>query len=295
MPSALAFYHSLAMEDEPNMVIAVTGATSGMGKACAEELSASGHRVYGTVFGMEMDPAWEALPYTLIPCDITDQEAVETFSARIRDEAGRIDVLVNCAGFGLEGGVEDTTVEEAKSQFEVNLFGTHRIIREVLPSMRRQGGGKIITVSSFAGQVPAIPFQGFYSMSKKALDGLTEALRIECRPFGVQATSINPGDVRTDFTGHRKRAAALTPESPYHERSIQSIDAMRESEMSSQGPEVIARLVRRLVEQRTLRPKYFVEPKYKAFLFLMRFMSNARVEKLIESIYCRSKSMEEAS
>jgi NAD(P)-dependent dehydrogenase (short-subunit alcohol dehydrogenase family) len=283
------------MEGEAKMVIAVTGATSGMGKACVETLSASGHRVYGTVFGMEMDPAWQELPYTLIPCDITEQGDVESFCRRIRDEAGRIDVLVNCAGFALEGGVEDTTVEEARAQFEVNLFGAHRIVREVLPGMRRQGGGKIITISSFAGQVPAIPFQGFYSMSKKALDGLTEALRIECRPFGVQATSINPGDVKTGFTGHRARAAALTPESPYYERSIRSIDAMRESEMSSQGPEVIARLVRELVEKKTLEPKYFVEPKYKAFLFLMRFMSNARVEKLIESIYCRGKSLEEAS
>lgn len=277
------------------MVIAVTGATSGMGKACAEGLSASGHRVYGTVFGVEMDPAWEALPYALIPCDVTDQQDVEAFCGRIGDEAGRIDVLVNCAGFAFEGGVEDTTVEEAKSQFEVNLFGTHRIIREVLPVMRRQGGGKIITVSSFAGQVPAIPFQAFYSMSKKALDGLTEAIRTECRPFGIQATSINPGDVKTDFTGHRVRAAALTPESPYYQRSIRSIDAMKESEMGSQGPEVIARLVGRLVKERTLRPKYFVEPKYKAFLFLMRFMSKTRVEKLIESIYCRSESLEEAS
>ena len=201
------------MRKSAGKVIAVTGATSGMGKACVERLSAAGHRVYGTVFGMEMDPEWEKLPYTLLPCDITDQEAVAAFCTRIENEARRIDVLVNCAGFALEGGVEDTTVEEAKLQFEVNLFGTHRMIREVLPIMRRQGGGRIITISSFAAQAPAVPFQGFYSMSKKALDGLTEALRLECKPFGVQATSINPADVKSDFTAHRLRAAALTPAS----------------------------------------------------------------------------------
>jgi len=287
--------YSLVMREDASKVIAVTGATSGMGKACVEELSAAGHRVYGTVFGIEMDPEWKHLPYTLIPCDITDQEAVAAFYTRIEEEAERIDVLVNCAGFALEGGVEDTTVEEAKLQFEVNLFGTHRMIREVLPMMRRQGGGRIITISSFAGQVPAIPFQGFYSMSKKALDGLTEALRIECKAFGVQATSVNPGDVKTDFTGHRVRAAALTPESPYYRQSSKSIDVMKESEVSSQGPEVIGRLVCQLVEKRTLEPRYLVEPKYKVLLFLMRFLSNARVEKLIESAYCRSKRVEGSS
>jgi NAD(P)-dependent dehydrogenase (short-subunit alcohol dehydrogenase family) len=160
--------------------------------------------------------------------------------------------------------------------------------------MRRQGGGRIITISSIAGQGPAVPFQGFYSMSKKALDGLTEALRLECKAFGVQATSINPGDVKTDFTGHRVRAAALTPESPYYQQSIESIDAMRKSEVSSQGPEVIGRLVRRLVEKRTLKPKYFVEPKYKVLLFLMRFVSNAGAEKLVEFLYCRGRRLEDS-
>ena len=178
------------MLNDASKVVAVTGATSGMGKACAEGLSAAGHRVYGTVYGMEMDPAWKALPYTLIPCDITRQQDVAAFYSRIEAEAKRIDVLVNCAGFAFEGGVEDTTVEEAKLQFEVNFFGTHRMIREVLPAMREQKSGTIITIGSLAAQVPAVPFQGFYSMSKKALDGLTEAVRLECRPFGLSLIHI---------------------------------------------------------------------------------------------------------
>jgi len=188
---------------------------------------------------------------------------------------------VNCAGFALEGGVEDTTVEEAKLQFEVNLFGTHRMIREVLPVMRAQGGGKIITISSLAAQVPALPHQGFYSMSKKAVDGLVEALRLECKPFGIQATSINPGDMKTDFTANRVRAAALKPGSPYYEASMKNVDKMKKSELSSQGPAVIGELVCRLVDAKRLEPKYFIEPKYKLFLFLMRFLSNNRVEKII--------------
>lgn len=269
-------------------VVAVTGATSGMGRASVEQLSAHGHRVYGTAFGVDMTPDWKSLPYTLIPCDITNAGDVETFYAQIREEAKRVDVLVNCAGFSLEGGVEDTTVDEARSQFEVNLFGTHRMIREVLPIMRDQGSGTIVTISSLAAQVPAVPFQGFYSMSKKALDGLTEALRMECRPFGIEATSINPGDMKTDFTANRVRAAALVPGSPYYEQSMKSINTMKNSELRSQGPEAIAALVCQLVERRNLKPKYFLGPKSKGLLLLMRFMSNARVEKLIASLYCAS-------
>jgi NAD(P)-dependent dehydrogenase (short-subunit alcohol dehydrogenase family) len=266
-------------------VIAVTGATSGMGKACVEKLSARGHRVYGTVYGIDPDPAWKNLPYKLLPCDITNESSVEAFYEHVRKEEKRIDVLVNCAGFGFEGSVEDTTVEEAKFQFEVNLFGTHRMIREVMPVMREQGGGKIVTISSLAAQVPSIPYSGFYSMSKKAVDGLVEALRIEGKPFGIQATSINPGDMKTDFTAARVRAAALKPGSAHYERAMKSIETGRKSELSSQGPEVIGELVCKLADAKTLKPKYFIEPKYKVLLFLMRFMSNSHLEKLMESLY----------
>jgi NAD(P)-dependent dehydrogenase (short-subunit alcohol dehydrogenase family) len=272
-------------EENMSKVIAVTGATAGMGKECVERLSGRGHRVYGTVYGIDMDPEWKNLPYTLIPCDITDQSSVEAFYAKIQQKEKRIDVLVNCAGFGFEGSVEDTTVEEAKFQFEVNLFGTHRMIREVMPIMRGQGGGKIITISSLAAQFPSIPYSGFYSMSKKAVDGLVEALRVEGKPFGIQATSINPGDMKTDFTASRVRAAALKPGSPHYERAMKSIEAGKKSELSSQGPEVVGRLVCSLVDAEKLKPKYFIEPKYKVLLVLARFLSNSRLEKLMESIY----------
>jgi NAD(P)-dependent dehydrogenase (short-subunit alcohol dehydrogenase family) len=256
-----------------------------MGKACVEKLSARGHEVYGTVYGIDMDPEWKKLPYTLFPCDITDQSSVEAFFAQVKEKTKRIDVLVNCAGFGFEGSVEDTTVEEAKFQFEVNFFGTHRMIRKVMPVMREQGGGKVVTISSLAAQVPSIPYSGFYSMSKKAVDGLVEALRVEGKPFGIQATSINPGDMKTDFTAARVRAAALKPGSPHYERAMKSIETGRQSELSSQGPEVIGELVCRLVDAKKLKPKYFIEPKYKALLFLMRFLSNRHLEKLMESLY----------
>jgi NAD(P)-dependent dehydrogenase (short-subunit alcohol dehydrogenase family) len=266
-------------------VIAVTGATSGMGKACVEKLSARGHRVYGTVYGIEMDPAWKDLPYTLLPCDITDQASVEAFVGQIKQEANRIDVLVNCAGFAFEGSVEDSTVEEAKLQFEVNFFGTHRMTRAVMPLMREQGDGKIITISSLAAQFPGVPYQGFYSMSKKAVDGLVETLRVEGKPFGIQAASINPGDMKTDFTANRVRAAALTPDSPYYQPSMKSVDIMKKSELGSQGPDVIGELVCKLVDAKKLKPKYFIEPQYKLLLFLIRFLSNKQIEKIMESLY----------
>ena len=111
----------------------------------------------------------------------------------------------------------------------------------------------------------------------------------------MQATRLNPAAVPSDFTAHRLRAAALTPASPYYEPSMGSIDAMKESELSSRGPEAIGRLVCELVEKRRLKPKYFVEPKYKLALFLMRFISNATAEKLVELLYCRSRRTEGSS
>ena len=125
-------------------------------------------------------------------------------------------------------------------------------------------------------------------MSKKALDGLTEALRLECKSFGIAVTTVNPGDMRTDFTANRVRAAAFTPESPYYEQSMKSVDAMKKSEMSSEGPERIGALICELADASELKPKYFLGAKYKALLFLTRFLSNRRAEKLIESLYCSS-------
>jgi len=266
------------------MVIVVTGATSGMGKATIERLSVLGHRCYGTVYGIDMDPAWATLPYRLQPCDVTDQASVDDFVAWVLGEAGRIDVLVNCAGFGLGGGVEDTTVEEAEKQFDVNYFGAHRMTRAVMPAMRAQGGGRVISISSMAS-VFTIPFQSFYSSSKRALDALMEAVRMEGRAFGISACCVNPGDARTGFTAARVRARACVSGSPYYELAMRSIERMSRDEMRGMSPDRVARLICRLVAAPRVKPRYFVETKYKLIMLLKRLLPDTAVERLLMKIY----------
>ncbi|MGE5416593.1 MAG: SDR family oxidoreductase [Acidobacteriota bacterium] len=265
-------------------VILVTGATSGIGLLCAEMLAAQGHTVYGCgrrVDETHLDPT---LKYKLIRCDINDQDSVENCIKRMVDQVGRIDVLVNSAGFAFGGGIEDTTVDEAKIQFETNFFGTHRMCREVMPIMRRQQEGMIINISSVASEF-VVPFQAFYSMSKMAMDGLTSAVRMEGKSFGIQACSVNPGDVKSGFTAARLQAANIAKESAYYEMTMKSIQTMKRDEMNGMAPERVAALICRLVDKKTLKPKYFIETQYKAIVFLKRIVPASFIEFLLSKSY----------
>jgi len=264
--------------------IVITGATSGIGKNCAELFSKHGYDVYGTVYGIDMDPEWEKLSYKLYPCNITNQASVEEFVNWVMKKADKIDVLVNCAGFGFGGGVEDSTTEEVMLQFNVNFFGTHRITRQILPIMRKQRSGKILTISSMASEF-GIPFQGFYSASKMALDGMIMALRMESRPYGIQAATINPGDVKSDFTVNRGLAAACKEDGPYYENSMKSIQQMIKDEQNGMDVSEISDLVLKLIRKKRLKPKYLVESKYKILMFMKNFMSNGLVESLLMKYY----------
>ena len=264
--------------------IVITGATSGMGKACAELLSAHQYDVYGTVYGIDMDPEWEKLRYQLHPCDITKKTSVEQFVEWVMKRTGRIDILINCAGFALGGGFEDCTTEEVMQQFDVNFFGTHRITRQILPIMRQQGCGKIITISS-VGSGFGIPFQGFYAASKAALDIANMALRIELKPFGIQAATVNPGDAKSDFTANRRLAKGCVESSPYYIRAMKSVQQMMKDEERGTESSEIAQLILGLVKKAKLKPRYLVENKYKLLMFFKRFMSDRGVENLLEKEY----------
>ncbi len=265
-------------------VVVVSGGTSGIGQKCAEQLTMRGHTVYATGRRVGTDELDHQVAYKLVRCDVTDQQSVDKLITQVMDEQGRIDVLINCAGFALGGGVEDTTVEEAQRQFEVNFFGTHRMIRAVLPVMRQQRNGSIITVSSVASEF-AIPFQVFYSASKMALDGMMQAVRMEGRAFGIEATCVNPGDVKSGFTEARHQAEGCHPGSPYYDLSMRSIETMKKDEMAGLNPERVAGLVCDLMEKRKLKPKYFVEGKYKAVMILKRILPSQTVEKLLVQLY----------
>jgi len=170
-------------------VVLVTGASSGIGKCCAEYLAKQGYRIYGTsrraVSTDTRQRSSNANLFQMIRMDVTDDVSVKQGIDHIIAEESCIDVVVNNAGFAIIGSLEDTTIEEAKSQLDTNFFGALRVCRAVLPTMRKQNAGYIVNISSIGGLI-GLPFQSAYSASKFALEGAMEALRLEVKPFGIQ-------------------------------------------------------------------------------------------------------------
>lgn len=175
----------------------------------------------------------------MLAMDVTrDEEVTRAVDEVVRAES-RVDVLVNNAGYGIAGPIEETSDAEAQAQFDTNFFGPIRVVRAVLPHMRRQGSGLIVNMSSIAGLVP-VPFQGLYSASKAALESLSEALRMEVHPYGIRVALLEPGDFRTGFTGQRVRVARATADSPYHERFERALAVMERDEGAAPPPTAVA-------------------------------------------------------
>ncbi|MBR6458479.1 MAG: SDR family oxidoreductase [Bacteroidales bacterium] len=230
------------------MVILITGITSGFGKAMAERLASEGHKVYGT-----HRKAKEFIPgVTYIKAESTVQEEVEAAVKQVVDAEGVIDVFINNAGMGIGGPLEFCTIEDCQRQMDVNFMGMVRYIREVVPVMRRQGHGHIICFSSIGGLV-GLPYQGMYSASKFAIEGYCEALRLEIRKFGINVTTIEPGDFATAFTAQRK--SVDNPEVhkvyPGYANSLASIE---HDENSGLKPEFLAKKISRIIRMK--RPGY---------------------------------------
>jgi NAD(P)-dependent dehydrogenase (short-subunit alcohol dehydrogenase family) len=221
-------------------VAVVTGASSGIGQAIAGRLAASGYRVFGAsrTAPMQADGEIEGAEIKHVRIDVTDDDSVRDGVAWIVGEAGRIDVLVNSAGYLSAGAIEEVPLDEAKAQFETNYFGVVRMTLAVLPVMRRQKCGHIISVSSLASQVP-VPFWGQYNASKFAVDGLMETLRHEVRPFGIQVAMVEPGFIRTPFYG-RPPAPGIDAYARPRDRAFEVIAKF---EASAPGPEVVAHRV----------------------------------------------------
>jgi NAD(P)-dependent dehydrogenase (short-subunit alcohol dehydrogenase family) len=252
-------------------VVLVTGASSGIGAACAELLPVYGYRVYP---GSRTNGL-----------DVTSDESVVQFVRGIIEKEGRLDAVINNAGIALAGAVEDTTPSEALQLFETNFFGALRTIRAALPQMRSQRAGRIINIGSIGGLL-AIPYQGFYSASKFALEGLTESLRLEVRQFGIQATLIEPGDHRTALTKNRTLTAASGPASPYHERFKKAVGKMAQDEQAGPDPMRVARVILRVLESRDPRLRYTTGPAIqRAAVFLKRAAPYSLIQRAMDLYY----------
>jgi NAD(P)-dependent dehydrogenase (short-subunit alcohol dehydrogenase family) len=242
-------------EEAVERIVLITGASSGIGRACARYLAERGYRVYGTSRKITGDGPVEDGSVRMIRMDVNDDRSVASGIDRVLQDAGRLDVVVNNAGFGIAGAIEETSIEEVRALFETNLFGVLRVCRAVLPEMRGQGSGTVINISSLAGRI-GLPYQGLYSATKFAVEGVTEALRMEVKPFGIKVILIEPGDFRTGFTANRVYTAASKEDSAYQERFQRTLKVAESDEESGSSPERIARLLHRILQESSPKVRY---------------------------------------
>jgi NAD(P)-dependent dehydrogenase (short-subunit alcohol dehydrogenase family) len=240
------------MGDVKSKVVLITGASSGIGKACARHLARRGYRVFGT--SRRPQPGADER-FEMIPMDVTDDDSVRKGVATVLARSGRLDVVVNNAGFGFGGAVEDTSVDESREIFETNFFGMLRVCRAVLPHLREQRSGTIVNISSLSGLI-AQPFQGMYSATKFAMEGVSEAMRVEVRPFGIHVVLIEPGDTRTAFTANRRRTEASQAASAYADNMQRAMAVVERDEQTGVSAEAVARLLERILRKRSPRLRY---------------------------------------
>jgi NAD(P)-dependent dehydrogenase (short-subunit alcohol dehydrogenase family) len=223
---------------ESRKVALVTGASQGIGEAIAARLTGDGYRVFGT--SRQGGATRDGVPLRVL--DVCSDASVEACVAGVLEEAGRLDALVNNAGYLLSGAIEEATLEEAKEQFETNFFGVARMVKAVLPGMRRAGAGHILTISALSGLVP-VPFWGFFNASKFAVEGYAETLRHELRPLGVKVALVEPGAIRTAFYSNLE-TTPMPEYAPWRDRARRTMDRFAKR---GPGPEVVAEVVARLL------------------------------------------------
>lgn len=237
-------------------VVLITGASSGIGQACALHLAGRGWRVFGTRRSSSQVPEG-GTRFETITMDVDNDASVEAGVDALLQRAGRLDAVVNNAGIALMGPIEDTSTEEAKAQMETNFFGVLRVCRATLPALRRQGGGHIINISSLAAVV-GLPFCGLYSASKFALEGLSESLRHEARPFGIRVVLVEPGDFRTAITAKRRTTQASATHETYREAFDRFKRKQDQDEAQAPDPQAVAQLVESILRNPRPRMRYTV-------------------------------------
>lgn len=235
-----------------NKVIIITGASSGFGKAMAERLVKKGHKVYG-ICRREMNHP--SICY--MQGDIRDAERIEQIVKEIHDKEQHIDVLINNAGMGIGGSLELATLEEIQTQMGVNFMGCVNMCQKVLPYMRKQRYGKIINLSSIGG-IMGLPYQGYYSASKFAIEGFSEALSAEVKGFGITVSMVEPGDFATNFTASRKNSQATLNDPDYGPIFKRSLNLIEKEENGGLKPDVLSRKIEKIVDARHPRLRYVV-------------------------------------
>lgn len=219
-----------------------------------------------------------------IECDVTDVNSVEAAVNEVLTKEGRVDILVNCAGFGISGAVEFTTTESAKKQFDVNFFGTVNVTKAVLSHMREKGKGRIVNISSVAA-VAHIPFQTYYSASKAAVESYTCALANEMRPYGVTVTAVEPGDICTPFTQARDKS--FDGDDVYGGRISRSVQSMEKDEQKGMSPDFAGRYIAKISLKEKVKPVYAIGMSYKLVSTLCRIFPCGIRNLIIGMLYAK--------
>ncbi len=269
------------MKESQRKVVLITGASSGIGRQCATYLAGKHY----TVYGASRNGNTEVEGVEMIKMDVSEDRSVERGIGHILQRENRLDVVVNNAGIGIAGAIESTPIDCARRQFETNFFGILRVCSAVLPQMRTQRSGLIINISSLGGLF-GLPFQGLYCASKFALEGMTESMRMEVKRFGIHVTLINPGDFKTNFTRNRQKIEYHKPHSVYQEPFDRALSIVENDEMGGPNPEIIARLVHRIITRRRPKVRYFAGRAYqKAAPYLKKWLPARLVERMLMRYY----------
>lgn len=254
-------------------VAIVTGASSGIGMQIAKNLYRNGMEVYALARRVYAMNELDDLGIHTMHLDVTDHDEIDQVVSKIVAETGRIDVLVNNAGIGSFGSVEEVTLTEGEYEFKVNVFGLIKMIQAVLPIMRKQHSGRIVNMSSMAGKISNMLLGSWYVGSKFAVEGMSDSLRQELKPFGIDVAIIEPGAIQSEWKdGAMDRMMAASGSGPYASLARRSLDFMAMSYKFASTPRVVARAVDRAVFSRRPKTRYVIGTGARPAMLMKRFL-----------------------
>lgn len=262
-------------------IVLITGASSGIGKAIGEVLHQKGYNVFGT----SRNPnKIENSVFPLLTLDVRSPESIQAVVEEICSKFGRIDVVINNAGVGITGPLEEIPMEEIKNNFDTNFYGPLSVIKAVLPQMRKQKSGLIINITSIAGYM-GLPYRSVYSASKGALELITEAIRMEVQPFGIHLANLAPGDFATNIAAGRFHAPLLD-NSPYKKPYGNTLEMMNSHVNSGSNPNEVAEVVVQIIQSENPRIHYKVGSLMQLFsIVIKRVLPDKWFEKILSNHY----------
>ena len=266
-----------------NKVALVTGGSSGIGEATALKLQELGYTTYAAARRVERMEHLTTTGIRPLAMDVTDDESMQSGVEQIVAEEGRIDVLVNAAGYGSYGALEDVPLSEARNQVEVNLFGAARLTQLVLPRMRDQRSGTIVNITSMGGKIYT-PLGAWYHATKHALEALSDCLRMELKPFGIDVVVIEPGGIRTEWPGiAAQKVRAVSGTGPYAPQGNAVADSLasESTQRRSSPPELIAKTIAKAVTARRPKTRYAVGYGAKPMIFLHDVLPDSAFDAFI--------------